>query len=82
MDKSVIAGGFLCFIADLFAIASLATPEWIVSKFAGKLKCQMPRNLEILNWKPGAPWTLQKHKIKKKNEKEKKNNNEKNNKKI
>lgn len=36
MDKFVIVGGFLCFAADVFAIASLATPEWVVMEFAGK----------------------------------------------
>ena len=36
MDKFVIVGGFLCFTADVFAIASLATPEWVVMEFAGK----------------------------------------------
>lgn len=39
MDKFVIVGGFLCFAADVFAIASLATPEWVVTDFAGKLSC-------------------------------------------
>ncbi|XP_032231257.1 uncharacterized protein C16orf52 homolog A isoform X2 [Nematostella vectensis] len=38
MDKSVIAGGILCFIADVFAIASIATPEWIVNQFAGSMR--------------------------------------------
>lgn len=37
MDKSVLAGGVLCFVADLFAIASLAMPEWVISKFSGKI---------------------------------------------
>ena len=36
MDKFVIVGGFLCFAADVFAIASLATPEWVVTEFAGE----------------------------------------------
>ncbi|XP_031554178.1 uncharacterized protein C16orf52 homolog A-like [Actinia tenebrosa] len=51
MDKSVLAGGVLCFIADLFAIASLAMPEWVISKFsAGSMRlglavsCQQPRS--------------------------------------
>ena len=38
MDKFVIVGGFLCFAADVFAIASLATPEWVVVDFAGKCR--------------------------------------------
>lgn len=38
MDKFVIVGGFLCFAADVFAIASLATPEWVVTEFAGSVR--------------------------------------------
>lgn len=38
MDKFVIVGGFLCFAADVFAIASLATPEWVVMEFAGSVR--------------------------------------------
>jgi len=38
MDKFVIVGGFLCFTADVFAIASLATPEWVVMEFAGSVR--------------------------------------------
>lgn len=38
MDKFVIVGGFLCFAADVFAIASVATPEWVVVDFAGSVR--------------------------------------------
>lgn len=35
MDKFVIIGGILCFTADVFAIAALVTPKWVVSEFSG-----------------------------------------------
>jgi hypothetical protein len=31
MDKLTVISGFLFFLADVFAIASLANPEWIVT---------------------------------------------------
>ncbi|KXJ14947.1 modulator of smoothened protein [Exaiptasia diaphana] len=35
MDKFVIIGGILCFAADVFAIAALATPKWVVTELSG-----------------------------------------------
>ena len=37
MDKLTAVSGILFLVADVFAIASLAHPEWIVSDVAGKL---------------------------------------------
>ena len=37
MDKLSIISGALFFAADVFAIASLAMPNWIVSEVGGKL---------------------------------------------
>ena len=36
MDKLTAVSGILFLVADIFAIASLAHPEWIVSDVAGK----------------------------------------------
>ena len=36
MDKLTAVSGILFLVADVFAIASLAHPEWIVSDVAGK----------------------------------------------
>ena len=44
----MIVGGFLCFAADVFAIASLATPEWVVMEFAGKSQYNFRLKLEII----------------------------------
>ena len=35
MDKLTVISGCLFFLADVFAIASLANPEWIVTENAG-----------------------------------------------
>ena len=35
MDKLTVISGCLFFLADVFAIASLANPEWIVAESAG-----------------------------------------------
>ena len=35
MDKLTAVSGILFLVADVFAIASLAHPEWIVSDVAG-----------------------------------------------
>lgn len=35
MEKLTVVSGFLFFIADIFAIASLANPEWIITDVAG-----------------------------------------------
>ena len=48
MDKFVIVGGFLCFAADVFAIASLATPEWVVMEFAGKRRAAKSVKYDLL----------------------------------
>lgn len=37
MDKFVIIGGVLCFAADVFAIAALATPKWVITEFSGNI---------------------------------------------
>jgi hypothetical protein len=37
-NKFVMAGGLLCGFADLFAIVSLVTPNWVVNDFLGMLK--------------------------------------------
>ena len=36
MDKLTAVSGILFLVADIFAVASLAHPEWIVSDAAGK----------------------------------------------
>ena len=37
VNKFAIAGGLMCGIANLFAIYSLATPNWVVTEFLGEL---------------------------------------------
>ncbi|XP_006825506.1 uncharacterized protein C16orf52 homolog A-like [Saccoglossus kowalevskii] len=38
MDKLTVISGFLFFAADVFAIASLANPEWIITDEAGEVR--------------------------------------------
>ena len=35
VNKFAMAGGLMCGFADLFAIASLVTPNWVVNDFLG-----------------------------------------------
>ena len=37
MDVLILISGVLFFAADVFAVASLANPEWVVSDDASKL---------------------------------------------
>ena len=53
-NKFVVAGGLMCAFADLLAIVSLVTPDWIVNNFFGFVRfglttlCQEPEEGEVL----------------------------------
>lgn len=65
VNKFAIAGGLMCGIANLFAIYSLATPNWVVTEFLGTVQfgltslCQQSLEQEVICVTPNLPssWT-------------------------
>ena len=50
MDKLSVISGALFFAADLFAIASLAMPNWIVSDVGGKSHLDLSYYFQLKLW--------------------------------
>ncbi|KAL5018703.1 hypothetical protein ScPMuIL_004425 [Solemya velum] len=52
MEKLTVVSGFLFFIADIFAIASLANPEWIITDVAGNMRLGLTRQCQVIYGRP------------------------------
>lgn len=63
VNKFVIAGGLMYGIANLFAISSLSTPNWVVTDFLGSVQfgltslCQQSLGQEVICVTPNLPKT-------------------------
>ncbi|KAK6170728.1 hypothetical protein SNE40_019044 [Patella caerulea] len=52
MDKLVALSGILFFTADIFAIGSLANPDWIITNVAGHMRLGLTRQCQIIHGRP------------------------------
>lgn len=52
MDKLVALSGILFFTADIFAIGSLANPDWIVTSEAGNMRLGLTQHCQVIHGRP------------------------------
>ncbi|XP_046345101.1 uncharacterized protein C16orf52 homolog A-like [Haliotis cracherodii] len=52
MDKLTALSGILFFTADVFAIGSLANPDWIVTSVAGNMRLGLTRQCQMIHGRP------------------------------
>ncbi|KAL8584975.1 hypothetical protein ACOMHN_043611 [Nucella lapillus] len=49
MDKLIALSGILFFMADIFAIESLAKPDWIVTREAGRMRLGLTQQCQVIH---------------------------------